>query len=220
MLYAITNKKFSAVGLFGDYYDLKDLHSYVTQVVSGDSLPAQLKEFLLSFGYDLRKAYEGKREKQKLGTDWLDEAQYRGIYIYWPYFIFYLRLLRQAASSRPTSRAEYALMCTLEGLCESALRNHSGSLADQVLRWLQYSSPFDDHYLTEWWRVCCRLYLEEAQGKKRFSGLSQLLFRVSPISPEYRKFYEQAKGLAAKENVSIFSVEDPTPWPQKEELGY
>lgn len=218
MLYTGSNRKHSAIGIFGDYYDLRDLHRFISDVASGNALPVQMREFLWSFAYDLRKAYDGRREIRKLGFDSLDKATYRGVYIYWPYFIAYLKLLRQASARRPTSRLEQGALWTLEGLCEITLSKHSQDTAVRVLDWLDHSFSFNESYLPEWLTVCCRKYLEEARGKKRLSGLAKFVARISPISPEYQSFHDSTKEEAKRRDCSIFSLEDSTPWPVGEEI--
>ena len=218
MLYTDSNRKHSAIGIFGDYYDLKDLYTFVSDVASGNALPSQMSEFLWSFAYDLRKAYEGRREVKELGFDSLDKTVYQGVYIYWPYFVAYLKLLRQASARRATSRLEQGTMWMLEGLCESTLSKHSPETARRVLHWLDHSFSFNDSYLHEWLRVCCRKYLQEARGKKRLAGLVTFVSRVSPISRDYQDFHSLMEEEAKRQQCSIFSLEDQAPWPDGEEI--
>jgi hypothetical protein len=218
MLYACSNRKHSAIGIFGDYYDLKGVHTFVGDIASGNALPEQMREFLWSFAFDLRKAYEGSREVKKLGFDGLDKATYRGVYVYWPYFIAYLKLLRQASARRPTSRLEQATLWTLEGLCETTLSKHAPEAAKRVLHWLDHSFSFNESYINEWLIVCCRKYVEEARGKKRLAGLVTFVSRVSPISREYQGFHSLMEEEAKRQQCPVSSLEDQTPWPEGEEL--
>lgn len=218
MLYARSNRTYSAIGIFGDYYDLKGVHTVVSDVASGTVLSERMREFLWSFAYDLRKAYNGHREVKKLGFDWLDKATYRGVYIYWPFYLIYLKLLRQASARRPTSRLEQGLLWTLEGLCETTLSKYESETAARVPHWIDHSFSFNDSYLPQWLTVCCRKYLEEARGKKRLAGLQTFVSRISPVSREYQSFHSLVEEEAKRQRCSVFALQDQTPWPQADVL--
>ena len=218
MLYATNNKKFSAIIVYGDYYDLRDVHTAVHYLSDKGGLDIGMSEFLLSFAYDLRKAYEGKREVVERGFDFLDKATYRGVPIYWPYYLAYLRLLRQCAARTNTLRWHQGVLYQLEGLVEQALLDVEGNIPDRILGWIDNSIGFDSDYLPEWIRTCCRYYVEGPRGKKRALRLLTVLQRFSPLSPEYRDFYSSMAKAAENQKCSILSLQDMSPWPDGEEI--
>ncbi len=215
MLCATNNKSHSSLVIYGDYYDLRDVHRMVHDLCEYGGLSPALMDFLLEFAYDLRKAYEGKREKEEFGSDWLDKVNYRGVTIYWPYYVVYLRLLRQCASHLSTKRWQQGVLYQLEGLVEQTLSDARGDIPGRVTHWIDHSLGFDADYLPEWIRTCCRYYVEGTGGERRVRRLLTVLARLSPISPEYREFYASMVRIAKKKWCSIFSLQDNTPWPDE-----
>lgn len=166
MIYAKSNKKHSAILLFGDYYDLRDIHTLVHYLLEKGCLSQPLHEFLISFAYDLRKAYQGGRLSVERGFDELDKATYLGVAIYWPYYLVYLRLLRQCAARANTLRWHQGVLYHLEGVVEQALLEVEGSLPDRIMGWVDNSTGFNDDYLPEWICVCCRILSRRSAREK------------------------------------------------------
>lgn len=196
MLYAENNKRCSAIVIFGDYYDLRDVHTVIHYLIDKGLLSPTMRDFLLEFAYDLRKAYEGSRKVIERGGDSFDKATYRGVEIYWPYYLVYLRLLRQCAGRTNTLRRHQGVLYHLEGLVEQALLEVEGDIPDRIMGWIDHSPGFNDDYLPEWIRTCCRYYVEGPRGKRRVPRLLKVLQQLSPISSEYREFRGDLERMA------------------------
>jgi len=101
--------------------------------VNEESPVVQNKEgFLLGLAYDVRKAYEGQREKT-VREHFEDRCPIYGVQILWPAIISQVALLRGAMAFIPTDRMDQSVMYELEHLVQRAVREASPAGADGIL---------------------------------------------------------------------------------------
>lgn len=105
--------------LWGDYEDLKSLHSFAMDI-SDKSSVLEAEGLIPALAYDLRKAYEGQRKSDKT-TIWNDEISIYGVEQVWPTFIMQVALLRTGLAFIDSKKFEQSQMYLLEGFLENAI---------------------------------------------------------------------------------------------------
>lgn len=101
MLSSVPSKRGFGITLYGDHEDLRSLHQTVHRICGGSfgDLDVQ-NESALSIAYELRKAYEGKRETIIANGS---KNRYFATNIDWPAILFYTSYLRHRAGFCPTN---------------------------------------------------------------------------------------------------------------------
>ena len=107
--------------LWGDYTTLKNLHSFLMDVSERSSI-LDSEGLLPSLAYDLRKAFEGYREKDTVQIS-DDEVSLYGVEQVWPLFISQVALARSSLAFISSTKHEQAQMYALEAFLEDAIEH-------------------------------------------------------------------------------------------------
>ena len=202
MLYSEATKHGSGLQLYGDYFDLRDLHETVSNLCLGAPLEPRFSGLVMGLAYDLRKAYEGFRDAKFFGLDGDTRCKYFGAKILWPMYLPQIGLLRWAAAYHSTSRADQANLLRLEHLAEHALMAFDpvvGGVAWGLLSLFNSGLPPD--YLAQFLEeVAIRFCETPTRGNARFRSLPDFLRMLSPISAEYHEFKTMLEAKAVKHN--------------------
>jgi hypothetical protein len=195
MLRGLATKYGSGLGIFGDWYDLKDAYECVHRVSDSPGVDAsRQKDYMIALAYDFRKAYERQREEKKFGFDEYDTVQYRGVKVIWTYFLSQLALLRYAAGFMSTSRRDQATLYLLEALAEQTLASKDAGVARQCMAILP-TIVFPEGYLYSFIDVLTHEFVL-TRPKDRLRSLPALLRSMDPISERYIQFRDQARQKA------------------------
>ena len=122
MLYAIPTKKGTGVKLFGHSDDLKNLHETLHFLCGESEAELDRNEHALSVAYEIRKAFEGQRERQNS-----ESGELFGTRLTWPHIIFYTSYFRQLAGYRSANKEHQSNLARLEYCVESAIRGNVGA---------------------------------------------------------------------------------------------
>lgn len=134
MLQYKLTKYHAGIELWGDYTSLEALHEFIHSVVDESCYIENKEGFVLSLAYDLRKAYEGQRNKGYRDHFGKDRCTIYGVEVLWPILLLQVSVLRHAMSFIPTNKREQSLMFELEYIVESALRDAIPITADALIR--------------------------------------------------------------------------------------
>ncbi|MDK2126704.1 DUF6904 family protein [Parachitinimonas caeni] len=134
MLNARLNRHHTGLTLWGDGYSLRQLHGLVHSLVEQSALIEDKEGYVLGLAYDLRKAYEGQRQREVLDVGLDDRLTIYGVEILWPYILLQTGQLRQALADLPSSKLDQALLYQLEHAVESALRQVVPATAEDILQ--------------------------------------------------------------------------------------
>jgi hypothetical protein len=202
--------------LYGDYWDLKNLHDLIHRLSAGVPLEnSVLSDFILALAYDIRHAYQGDRLEETFGHDELDTVQYRGVKILWPIIIPQIALLRWAAGFHPTSRLDQAELFILEHCIENSLREYDPNIGPLVFELrTMFEGMRSDYYTQFFWEMARQYVLEGKAGKARFKRLPEILRKLSPFSRDYKEFSVFLEKTAKEKNASphkleFFDFDDP-----------
>ncbi len=189
----------SGLTIYGDYWDLKNLHTTIHKLCESPPLDGALGDIAIGLAYDIRHAYQRDREIKKFGQNKYDKVSYYGVKIIWPMFLVQLALLRWAASFQTTSKIEQSHLFILEACAEGSLISYEPKTGKECFHWLTSFSGFPTNYFTEFIYDCTRDYVSQKKtGKERFKTLPKFINMLSPNSMDYRKYALNLKDLAKK----------------------
>lgn len=214
MLVSRPTKFGAGITLGGDYLDLTSLHETVHTLASETSpLSAHHYEFALGLAYDLRKAYEGKRDRWSS-----DDAAYEGYFavnILWPNFLVQLGMLRSACAYMPTDRRIQSHLYALEACAAETLVEYDPAVGAMCMRWLANFNLLHNTFLLEFVTQQTKDFLFGAtQGKARFRRLPRLLDDISPFSSAYQDFERSVGKQAHDHGAKPQDMTDLSEWPE------
>lgn len=213
MLVSQPTKYGAGITIGGDYLDLTNLHETVHEIASENGpLSGHHFEFALGLAYDLRKAYEGCRDKWP--SDAPAYAGYSSVNILWPVFLVQLGMLRSACAYMPTNRRIHSHMYALEDCTEKALIEFDPAVGSMCMRWLANFNLLPDSFLLEFVTHQSYEFLYGAnQGKARFKRLPSLLDNISIFSKAYQDFERAVSQKAHAVGVKAQDMADLSEWP-------
>ena len=121
MLIAEPTKYGAGVTIYGDYWDLNELHQTIHYLSGSSVLGNHHSDFVLGLAYDIRHAYQRDRKEKTFGYDEYDKVKYRGVDILWPVILVQSGLLRWSAGFVPTGKKHQANLYQLESSIEESL---------------------------------------------------------------------------------------------------
>ncbi len=193
----------TGITIWGDYYDLRNLHATVHELCKNGPLEGKFGDVAIGLAYDLRHAYEERRDIKTFGMDECDKVTYRGVKIMWPLYLLQLGLLRWAAAFNRTSRDTQANLFRLEACAEESLTAYDAVVGKQCMEWLERFSGFTTNYYIQYIDECNRKYvIAYPNGKKRFKNLPTILQMFTEISKEYRAFARELEDIAKEKDCS------------------
>ena len=213
MLFSKPTKYGAGIILYGDYWDLKNLHSTFHDAVGDESFDDQSSDFVLALAYDVRKAYERQRERLN-ATHFDDETiSYYGVKILWPIFLVQVGLLRWMAAFRPTTKSHQADLFRLEACADEALEKYDPSIGKQCSEWLSTFRGFPTHYNFDLIYAWTREYVSRGKpGKIRFKLLPDVLGIIALGSTEYLSFTKNLKSIMDKEGIRLNGSHNIEDW--------
>jgi hypothetical protein len=121
MLTSSPTKHGSGITLYGDAHDLRAVNETIHKVANERHVEEKFGNFMLGLAYDVRKAYEGARERKQIGIRGLDAVKYFSVNILWPHFLPQVALIRHFAAYYPTSHRDQACLYLLEDCAITSL---------------------------------------------------------------------------------------------------
>lgn len=214
MLIAEPTRYRAGLRLYGDYNDLSSLHSTVHELADQIPLAGRFQEFVLGLAFELRKAYEGQRERREFGFDALDSVTYQGCKLLWPNFLVQVGLLRWAAAFNPTTKSLQANLFRLGAVTEDALRRSDAKIGAECIEWLAGFRGFPNDYLLQFVEDVCLDYVTETRpGKARFATLPRILRSTYSFSKDYQCFKERLEQISEFQKCKPGDLISRAEWP-------
>lgn len=215
MLFALPTKFNAGLTLYGDYNDFDSLRDTIHALNDKPPLAGHFEDFISSFAYELRHAYQGDREVTQFGDEGINHVVYFGCNILWPYHLVYVGMLRWAAAFSPTTKEIQANLFRLEACTETALLRADAKIGGECVEWLSHFQGYANDYLLEFIDDCCLDYItQERPGKARFRSLPKVLRRLSLYSMEYDAFREKLEQIAKFQKCSVHDLANKAEWPE------
>lgn len=174
-------KNAAGIALFSDYLSLTRAHKILDDVNERSPLIRHKEGFFLSLAYDLRKAYEGQRRKQKADPLYPEAGPRFGVEVLWPTVMVQCRQLRDSLAFIDHGKEHQIVLYELEFVLEQALDAEFRQSASEIR--------------TQWDRLTARHpFLEENAETRaaqfaawtkpeRITGLAGLLSSLDPMYP-------------------------------------
>lgn len=121
MLDFISLKNHAGIELVGDYDSLRKLHQVIHEVNEASPLVDKTEGAFLGLAYDVRKAYEGKREVHQPPEQFKEMGPRYGVKILWPVILWQSRVLRESLAYMSHGSLQQAIAYALEAVIEQAL---------------------------------------------------------------------------------------------------
>ncbi|CAM2198531.1 transposase (plasmid) [Paraburkholderia kururiensis] len=201
MLQFDLTKRHAGIVLWGDTWSLRAVHDLVHKVNEESPVVQNKEGFLLGLAYDVRKAYEGQREKA-VREYFEDRCPIYGVQILWPVVIAQVALLRAGMAFIPTDRMDQSVMYELEHLVDRAVREATPAGADEILEQMKRLGEAHAHVETVIDSRCG--YFVSLPPKQRVTQLAMLLASLDSM---YGFRVELARRNGAEGVISLDSFE-------------
>ncbi len=208
MIQATPTKKGVGVTISGDYCDLRSLHETIHAIIDTAPIKERHKEYILgSLAYEVRHAFEGKREKISGGFQ--PENIYFGSKLVWPNILFGFAILRRCMAFCENTKEHLSNLYRLEYCLEQALLQYNQKAGSEAVDAFRNIHLFTEEYLIDFVSVRTYDYIFNCgAGKMRFRRLPAILTSLHELSPEYKKFHVSVSEQAKRLGVHIDELED------------
>jgi len=212
MLQIYPTKNGTGAQIMGDYADLRTLYGTIHKVAERLDPEAELtkgkSELLMAFAFDIRKAYSGQRDQEKLMLDGKHEINYFGFNFLWSDLIITYNVLRAEAGYLVTAPLDQACLYLLEGQLRPALINYSPKdgqyLQEFMGKWINISHPYV--YLIS--QAIALDYLKMKPGKTRFGKIAGLISSYfNEGSVQYKEMMRGLESSGAEKQCKILDLE-------------
>jgi hypothetical protein len=202
----------AGIGIFGDYNDLECLHGTIHRLCSSPHVEDDFCEFTLGLAYELRKSFEGARDKKFFGLG-PARVKYFGANNLWPFFLVQLGLLRSFAKTQPTSVIDHSQLYLLEHVAEKALAERNAETARFCREWLNHFPGLTRDYLTSFMEEGTWRFVFETPPKERLASLPGLLRSFHWFSEEYRAYEKEVRAEAQRQGCDPQNLNRKREWP-------
>lgn len=178
-------KNHAGLLLTGDYQTLRALHEVIHDVNDRSPLIRNKEGAFLGIAYDVRKAYEGQRQKVKPPEGYSEIGPRFGVEILWPVLLWQSRVLRASMGFIDTTKHMQANAYALEAVIQDGLKDDFGADIGELIsaEWerIEPAHPFPEEALNSRGAMFCSW--TKAQRRKGIVGL------ISSFSPMYSFMY-------------------------------
>lgn len=212
MLQIYPTKNGTGVQILGDYADLRTLHTTIHKLAErldpeGEHTKGK-SELLMALAYDIRKAYSGQRDQEKLTLDGNYEVNYFGFNFLWSDLIITYNVLRYEAGYLVTEPLEQACLYLLEGQLRNALVSYDAKygqyLQEYIGKWINISHPYV--YLIS--QAIVLDYLQMKPGKMRFGKIAGLISNYfNENSVPYQHMLRGLEKSASEKKCKVLDLE-------------
>jgi hypothetical protein len=207
MIFTVPTRHLAGVRLWGDYNDLRSLHETIHALTENSPFEEGIRETILGLAYEIRHAYQGDREKKRIGFDKYDQVDYKGAKMLWPIILFQASALRYSAAFEPTTKDQQADLYRLEYSLEESLKEVDRGVAAECIRFLNSPLFLPKDYYCLFLQIATNRYLEGPGGKRRFKKLPAILKSLYSSSDEYKAFAAHVEALAKEQNCSAHAFD-------------
>lgn len=213
MIQAYPTKNGTGVSIYGDYGDLNGLFETVHHIAN--SLDEYNKfqkgqfQLLMNFAYEIRKAYQGQRLKEKLtysGDD--DKVDYYGFQIVWTDVLIFTNVLRHNAGYLQTDKLHQANLYLLEYVIEKALLDYDAKGGNSIKEFIACRINILDKNVFLIYQALHIKYVTDKPGKTRFRKIPNLIAsHFSTYSIDYKNLITSLQISAQQQNCDLVDLE-------------
>lgn len=200
MLQSNPTKKGTGIELWGDYGDLTSLYETIHKI--GERLNEYKKEekgqsdIIMGFAYEVRKAFQHSRLKEKFVFDSENKVEYLGFRYLWTDLLYLISVLRFNAGYVVLDKIDQANLYILEHSCKKALFDYDPKGAQQIQPFIGQKIDIHNDLVFLVLQGINIEYLSKTLGKRRFRGIPDLLIAYSQFSPAYKMWKSDIESSA------------------------
>ena len=205
MFYAKPTKQGLGLELYCDYFESSSLLEIINDVacqIVNDVCKHGQYQVLMNFAYEIRKAHEGKRLKDKLPINTnFQKNTYYGTRFIWTDILIMINVLRNNSAYIPTTRKHHAYLYSLESAIENALVSYNdyGHVISQLF--IDAQLEVSSKYLLPLYQIIHILFVKEKNPYDRFKKIPQLFQDLLlPYSTQYKEMVDMIEEEAKKFN--------------------
>lgn len=170
--------------LWGDYQALKPIHTFILDI--SDKSPILDNEgIVMGLAYDIRKAYESQREKDKQKI-WDDEITIYGVEQVLPTLIAQIALLRKALAYIPATRDDHSVIYRLESFLESVIKGFNPEQGDFIISQYERLTGLTEKLMDETLGSRVAYFLSKDSDWRK-DNLGNILLSIDPM---YKSLHE------------------------------
>jgi hypothetical protein len=191
MLQGFSTQNGTGITIYGDYCDLRSLYLTISKIsdkaCKTEDDPQCIT--LMSFLYEVRKAYSEQRLKEEITFDGDTKIEYFGFQYLWPDLLIFISVLRYQASYVTTDELDQVNLYLLDHITKKALEEYDQEGAAQLKNLIGQRINILDPLLVQINEFINLEYLKLKPGKKRFRNLYTL------ITNYFSSWTEESKNL-------------------------
>ena len=191
MLQGFSSKNGTGITIYGDYCDLRSLYLTISKIsdkaCQTEDAPQCIT--LMSFLYDVRKAYSEQRLKEEITFDGDRKIEYFGFQYLWTDLLIFMNVVRYRAAYTTTDESDQANLYLLDHISKKALEEYDPEGASQLKNLIGQRINIVDPLLVQINEFINIEYLKLKPGKKRFRNLYTL------ITNYFSSWTEESKSL-------------------------
>ena len=191
MLQGFSTQNGTGITIYGDYCDLRSLYLTISKIAEKVSRleddPKNLT--LMSFSYEVRKAYSDQRLKEEITFDGDRKIDYFGFQCLWPDLLIFINVLREQAAYSVTNELDQANLYIIEHITKKALEEYDQEGAALLKNLIHNGINVDNPLLVQINEFINIEYLKLKPTKKRFRNLYKL------ITNHFSSWTEDGKNL-------------------------
>jgi hypothetical protein len=177
-------KNCGGITLISDYLSLRRLHDVIHDINERSSIIRDREGFLIGLAYDVRKAYEKKREIIKAPEGYPEHGERFGERILWPTILVQCRMMREGLAFMDHGKEHQAVVYELEHILEVAIDTQfKGGATAVKAQWrrLDPAGPYLEENVET--RVAQFAGWSKTERRRGLAGL------LSSLDPLYERMY-------------------------------
>lgn len=201
MLQGFPTKHGTGISIYGDRFDLQSLYLTVHKIAdrTQEKPDDPTHVLLMAFAYEIRKAYNENRLKEKLTFDSSHQIEYLGFHYLWTDLLITMSILRHEAGYAATNGVDQANLYLLESITKHALDIYDPQGASLLKEFIGQRIQIHDPLLMQISEFINTDYLNTKATKSRFRNIhNYFIIYFSPWTEEYKKFKQLVDGKAAQ----------------------
>lgn len=212
MLQSNPSKKGTGIEIWGDYGDLANLHKTIHKIGSRlNEYDKKLKgqsDIIMSFAYEIRKAFEGSRKKENFFFEAENKVEYYGFPYLWTDLLFAISVLRSNAGYVTMDELDQANLYILEYNLKKSLVEYDPKGAEQIQHFIGQRIPINNELIFLMLQGINFEYLSQNPTKTRFRNIPNLIIGyTSTFSETYKHWYAELEKSSKKFNCDLLNIE-------------
>ncbi len=211
MLKANPTKSGTGISIYGDFENLTILYSVIQNIADSLDEDHELQsgqfKLLMNFAYEIRKAKDAHRLKEKIQIE-NDTITYYGTQFIWPDILIFSNVLRQNAGYLSLNKLKQSFVYLLEYIIENALMEYDPVAGENLKSLIGKGLSINQKYIFQIYQTIHYNFVRNTKGEKRFRDLYKSLNNyLSSDSTVHKNMMKQLEESAKRLKCDIMDIE-------------